>query len=113
MSWSARELAPLPSPPLEQGILTDKYLDGFPADSRAIKDGRYLQKGKITDKLIGKVRRLNDIAKRRNQTMDQLAISWLFKDDHKAMDPYYYAHLELTECDYVQRTYRAWPPYLL
>lgn len=67
--------------PLEQGILTDKYLDGFPADSRAIKDGRYLQKGKITDKLIGKVRRLNDIAKRRNQTMAQLAISWLLKDD--------------------------------
>jgi len=66
--------------PLEQGILTDRYLKGFPKDSRAVKDARYLQKGKITPETLEKVRKLNEIAKLRGQTMAQLAIAWLLKD---------------------------------
>ena len=67
--------------PLEQGILSNKYLDKFPEDSRAIKDGRYLKKDQITDEVLSKVRRLNEIAQSRNQTMAQLAIAWLLKDE--------------------------------
>lgn len=67
--------------PLEQGILTDKYLKGFPEGSRAVKDGRYLKKGNITDALLSKIRRLNDIAQKRGQSMAQMAVAWLLKDD--------------------------------
>lgn len=66
--------------PLEQGVLSDKYLKGLPKDSRAVKDGRYLSKDKITDALVEKVTTLNEIAKQRNQTMAQMAIAWLLKD---------------------------------
>lgn len=67
--------------PLEQGILTNKYLDGFPEDSRAVKDGRYLQKGKITPELLEKVRQLHAIATERGQSLAQMAIAWLLKDE--------------------------------
>lgn len=67
--------------PLEQGILTNKYLKGIPEDSRAVRDGRYLNTGQITDEVIKKVRKLNDIAINRGQTMAQLAVAWLLKDD--------------------------------
>lgn len=67
--------------PLEQGILSDKYLKGFPADSRAVKDGRYLNKGHITDEVISKVSALNDIAHSRKQSLAQMAIAWLLKDE--------------------------------
>lgn len=67
--------------PLEQGILTDKYLKGIPEKSRAVKDGRYLQKEKITAELVDKVQRLNAIAKERGQSMAQMAIAWLLKDE--------------------------------
>lgn len=67
--------------PLEQGILTDKYLKGFPEGSRAVKDGRYLQTGAITEELLGKVRQLNDIAQERGQSLAQMAIAWLLKDE--------------------------------
>jgi len=67
--------------PLEQGVLTGKYLKGFPKDSRAIKDARYLKKDQITKATLAKVRALNDIAKTRGQTMAQLAIAWLLKDE--------------------------------
>ena len=67
--------------PLEQGILTDKYLKGFPENSRAIKDGRYLKKKSITKKLLAKIQSLNKIAKKRGQSMAQLAIAWLLKDE--------------------------------
>lgn len=66
--------------PLEQGILTDKYLQGLPEDSRIVKDGRYLQRDKLTPELIQKVRNLNEIAQRRDQTLAQMAIAWLLKD---------------------------------
>lgn len=67
--------------PLAQGVLTNKYLDGFPEDSRAVKDARYLNKGQITEEKLGKVRKLNDIAKKRGQSLAQMAIAWLLKDE--------------------------------
>ena len=66
--------------PLEQGILTSKYLKGIPKNSRAARDGRYLKKDNITENLISKVSALNEIASSRGQSMAQMAISWLLKD---------------------------------
>ncbi|MDT8415862.1 MAG: L-glyceraldehyde 3-phosphate reductase [Flavobacteriaceae bacterium] len=66
--------------PLEQGLLTDKYLKGIPADSRVAKDGRYLTADQITEEKIDKVRKLNAIAQSRGQSMAQMAIAWLLKD---------------------------------
>jgi len=67
--------------PLEQGVLTDKYLKGFPEDARATKDGRYLKKDQITPDILAKVKKLNKIAQERKQTLAQMAITWLLKDD--------------------------------
>ena len=66
--------------PLKQGILTSKYLNGFPEDSRAVKDGRYLQTSQLNEATINRVRLLNEIAITRNQTLAQMAIAWLLKD---------------------------------
>ncbi len=71
----------IPFSPLEQGVLTNKYLKGFPKDSRAVRDGRYLNKEKITDEMLGKVRKLNAIAESRKQSLAQMAIAWLLKDE--------------------------------
>jgi L-glyceraldehyde 3-phosphate reductase len=67
--------------PLEQGILTSKYLKGIPQDSRAAIEGGYLDKSIITHALINKVKKLNEIASSRNQSMAQMAIAWLLKDE--------------------------------
>ncbi len=67
--------------PLEQGLLTDKYLKGIPEDSRAAKEGTYLNKEQISDELINKVQQLNEIAKNREQSLAQMAIVWLLKDE--------------------------------
>jgi L-glyceraldehyde 3-phosphate reductase len=66
--------------PLEQGILTSKYLKGFPKDSRAVKDGRYLKVDQINKETLLKVKKLNEIAKTRDQSLAQMAIAWLLKD---------------------------------
>jgi len=66
--------------PLQQGILTDKYLAGFPENSRAVKDGRYLKTEQIDAALISKVAQLNEIALSRKQSLAQMAIAWLLKD---------------------------------
>lgn len=66
--------------PLEQGILTGKYLNGIPEDSRIAKDGRYLKENQLTETVIGKVRKLNAIAESRGQSMAQMAVAWLLKD---------------------------------
>lgn len=66
--------------PLEQGLLTDKYLKGIPKDSRAAKDGRYLSADQISDEKIKMISKLNDIAGKRGQTLAQMAIAWLLKD---------------------------------
>lgn len=67
--------------PLEQGILTSKYLKEIPADSRAKKDARYLNSDNIKPEIIAKVSKLNEIAQNRGQSMAQMAIAWLLKDE--------------------------------
>ncbi len=66
--------------PLAQGLLTDKYLSGIPADSRAARDGRFLKKEDITQEKITSLRRLNEIAGQRGQTLAEMALSWILKD---------------------------------
>ncbi len=66
--------------PLSQGLLTDKYLKGIPENSRASKSNGSLQSDHITKELIAKIKKLNDIAKSRNQSLAQMAIAWLLKD---------------------------------
>ena len=63
--------------PLAQGLLSTKYLEGIPADSRAAADGRYLKPEMIKTELLEKVRALNEIAQGRGQTLPQLALSWV------------------------------------
>ena len=70
----------IPFSPLEQGLLTDKYLKGIPVGSRAYKPSGFLKVEDVTDQRISKARRLNEIALRRNQSLAQMAIAWLLKD---------------------------------
>ena len=65
--------------PLAQGMLTDKYLDGVPPDSRAAQ-GVFLSPDMITDESLTHVRALNGIAQRRGQTLAQMAIAWVLRD---------------------------------
>lgn len=66
--------------PLAQGLLTSRYLDGIPADSRAAKATGYLQREQVTEEKIGKVRRLQQVALRRGQSLAEMALAWLLKD---------------------------------
>lgn len=66
--------------PLAQGMLTDRYLNDFPEDSRAIKDGRFLNTNQI-NAMLSKIKQLNNIALERGQSLAQMAISWILKDD--------------------------------
>ena len=66
--------------PLDNGILTNKYLNGIPADSRAAHDPRYLKASDITPEKIEIVRRLNAIAERRGQSLAQMALRWVLRD---------------------------------
>ena len=66
--------------PLSNGILTNKYLNGIPADSRAAHDPRYLKASDITPEKIGIVRGLNAIAERRGQSLAQMALRWVLRD---------------------------------
>ncbi len=65
--------------PLGQGMLTDKYLDGIPEGSRAAQD-RFLKRDFLTDENLEHVRRLNEIAQRRGQSLAQMAIAWVLRD---------------------------------
>lgn len=65
--------------PLAQGMLTDKYLNGIPADSRAAGKSVFLSEKAITDEVIGKVAKLNEIAKERGQSLAQMALVWALK----------------------------------
>ncbi|WP_300441935.1 L-glyceraldehyde 3-phosphate reductase [Christiangramia sp.] len=66
--------------PLEQGILTSKYLGGIPKDSRAATAGSYLDKSQITDQVVNQIQQLDQIAKKRDQSLAQMAVAWLLKD---------------------------------
>ncbi len=67
--------------PLAQGLLTNKYLNGIPADSRAAIEGGYLDRSLITDELLIKIQKLSDLAKERGQSLAQMSIAWLLKDE--------------------------------
>jgi L-glyceraldehyde 3-phosphate reductase len=69
--------------PLAQGLLTDKYLGGIPEGSRASKPHGFLKPANITDEKLAKVKRLNDMANARGQTLAQLALAWVLR--HKTM----------------------------
>lgn len=66
--------------PLAQGLLTDKYLEGIPAGSRAAKEHGFLQVSQITSEKVEKVRRLNEIAISRGQKLAQMALAWVLRD---------------------------------
>ena len=70
----------IPFSPLAQGLLTNKYLQGIPEDSRAAKESGFLQKDQVKPETISKVKALNDIAENRGQSLAQMAIAWLLKD---------------------------------
>ncbi|WP_205509021.1 L-glyceraldehyde 3-phosphate reductase [Longitalea arenae] len=70
----------IPFSPLAQGLLTDRYLKGIPADSRASKAHGFLKSNEITPEKLEKISRLHVIAQRRNQSLAQMALSWLLKD---------------------------------
>lgn len=67
--------------PLAQGLLTDKYLHGIPANSRAAKSTGFLQLSQVTDEKIAKARQLNEIAAKRGQTLAQMALAWILTDE--------------------------------
>lgn len=66
--------------PLRGGVLTQRYLGGIPADSRAGHDPRYLKPEQLTEELLAKVRALNAIAQKRGQSMAEMALSWVARD---------------------------------
>ncbi len=66
--------------PLEQGILTNRYLKGIPSNSRAGKKGTYLSRENVSADKIEKVRKLNEIAKKRGQSMAQMALAWVLRE---------------------------------
>ena len=65
--------------PLAQGLLTDRYLGGIPADSRIGKGGPFLKREQLTDEKLGQIRALNDIAHARGQSLSELALSWVLR----------------------------------
>lgn len=67
--------------PLAQGMLTDRYLHGIPADSRVNTDGRFLKKEQFTDQRIHQIQALNEIAAQRGESLAQMALKWVLKDD--------------------------------
>lgn len=66
--------------PLEQGLLTGKYTDGISADSRMMKDPRFLKEGALNDQLLSKITALGEIASQRGQTLAQMAIAWVLQN---------------------------------
>jgi L-glyceraldehyde 3-phosphate reductase len=71
----------IPFSPLAQGILTDKYLKGIPADSRAGRGHGFLKSSAIAPELVKKVEKLNNLAKQRGQSLAQMALSWVLRDE--------------------------------
>ena len=67
--------------PLAQGLLTDKYLHGIPENSRAARSTGFLQLSQVTDDKIQKAMQLNELAARRGQTLAEMALAWVLKDE--------------------------------
>ena len=66
--------------PLAQGMLTDRYLNGIPADSRVRTDGRFLNERALTEERLTQVRKLNGLAAERGQTLAEMALAWVLRD---------------------------------
>ena len=66
--------------PLSQGMLTNKYFNGIPEDSRASKETGFLQADRVTEDVVNKARSLNDIAKERGQSLAQMALAWVLNN---------------------------------
>ena len=66
--------------PLAQGMLTDRYLNGIPEDSRIKTDGRFLSASAVTEEKLSQIRELSKIAKNRGQTLAEMALAWVLKD---------------------------------
>ncbi|NDV55398.1 L-glyceraldehyde 3-phosphate reductase [Parabacteroides sp. 52] len=88
--WTEPELLPLLAEegvglvafsPLAQGLLTDKYLHGIPVDSRAAKSTGHLQRSQVSPEVIEKVKQLHVLAQQRGQTLAEMALAWLLKDE--------------------------------
>lgn len=72
----------IPFSPLAQGMLTNKYLNGIPKDSRAAsQNSPFLKEDMLTDQKLGQIKKLNDIAQQRGQSLAQMALAWLLKDE--------------------------------
>ena len=68
--------------PLAQGLLTNRYLHGIPAQSRVNKEGAFLHAESITDEWLGKAHKLESIAKERGQSLAQMSLSWLLRKEY-------------------------------
>jgi len=66
--------------PLAQGLLTDRYLNGIPQDSRIRTDGRFLNERAVSPAVLDKVTKLNELAKQRGQSLAQMALAWILRD---------------------------------
>ena len=66
--------------PLAQGLLTDRYLKGIPADSRIMTDGRFLKENALTERRMEQIRALDELAAQRGQSLAQMALSWILRD---------------------------------
>ncbi|MDD4888566.1 MAG: L-glyceraldehyde 3-phosphate reductase [Phycisphaerae bacterium] len=66
--------------PLAQGLLTSRYLDGIPADSRAAKPHGFLKAAQVTPQVVAKLKRLNELARERSQSLAQMALAWVLRD---------------------------------
>ncbi|RSK33099.1 L-glyceraldehyde 3-phosphate reductase [Hymenobacter metallilatus] len=71
----------IPFSPLAQGLLTNKYLHGIPQDSRVAKGVGFLTETQLTEARLTQIRRLNDLAQERNQSLAQMALSWILRDE--------------------------------
>lgn len=67
--------------PLAQGLLTDRYLNGIPSDSRVKKDGRFLKESVLTEARITQIQKLNALAEKRGQTLAEMALAWVLQDE--------------------------------
>src|ERR1700743_1802105 len=70
----------IPFSPLAQGLLTDKYLKGIPEDSRAAKPTGFLKQEQVTEEKLNRIRQLNEMAIKRDQTLAQMALAWILRD---------------------------------
>lgn len=67
--------------PLAQGLLTNRYLNGIPNDSRVKTDGRFLNEKSLSQELLEKIVKLNTIAQNRGQSLAQMALSWVYSHE--------------------------------